>query len=251
MTGPLVGRVAVVTGGGRGIGFAIGEALAGAGAHVVLAGRDAARAAAAAEELRGKGLGVSASAVDVRSTPSVDALFTGVHDRHGRLDVLVNNSGVLRAAPLVDTTDDDWDAVLGTNLRGTFACARAAGRIMVAAGHGKIINVASNFAFKGVPQHAAYCASKAALVSFTRTAAVEWAPHGVQVNAIAPGYVETDLNTDVRADTRLAARITRQIPAGRMGAPAELGPLAVLLAGPASDFMTGQTVVVDGGQLAR
>jgi 2-deoxy-D-gluconate 3-dehydrogenase len=241
----------VVTGGGRGIGFAIAEALAAAGAHVVLAGRDTARVAAAADELRARGISASADAVDVRSTPSVDALIAGVHDRHGRLDVLVNNSGVLRSAPLVDTTDEDWDAVLGTNLRGTFICTRAAGRAMVAAGSGKIINVASNFAFKGVPQHAAYCASKAALVSLTRTAAVEWAPHGVQVNAIAPGYVETDLNTDVRADAQVATRIVRQIPAGRIGLPAELGPLAVLLAGPASDFMTGQTVVVDGGQLAR
>lgn len=251
MTGVLTGRVAVVTGGGRGIGYAIAEALAAADAHVVLAGRDTARVGAAAEELRGKGFGASADAVDVRSTESVDELFAAVHDRHGRLDVLVNNSGVLRAGPLVDTTDDDWDIVLGTNLRGTFTCTRAAGRIMVAASKGKIINVASNFAFKGVPRHAAYCASKAALVSLTRTAAVEWAPHGVQVNAIAPGYVETDLNTEVRADSRLGTRIVRQIPAGRMGLPAELGPLAVLLASPASDFMTGQTVVVDGGQLAR
>ena len=140
---------------------------------------------------------------------------------------------------------------MDTNIRALFLVTRAVGRHMVDQHGGKIINVASNFAFKGVANHSAYSASKAAIVAFTRCAAIEWAPFNIQVNAIAPGYIATDLNADVRGDAEVAARITRTIPARRIGLPEELGPWVVMLASSASNYVTGETVVIDGGLSAR
>lgn len=247
----LDGKVAVVTGGNRGIGQAIADALAAAGATVVIAARDATATAKAVASIAERGDVAVGRELDVMSTASVNALFDGVEQEFGRLDVLVNNSGVHVQAPVATMTDEQWELVLGTNLTGTFRCTRAAGARMCSRGRGKVINVASHFAFKGVTANAAYAASKAAIVSFTRSVAVEWAPYDVQVNALAPGYIATELNADIRADEAQLSRVVRQIPAGRMGMPAELGPWAVLLASPASDFMTGQSIVVDGGQVAR
>jgi 2-deoxy-D-gluconate 3-dehydrogenase len=140
---------------------------------------------------------------------------------------------------------------MGTNLRGTFLVTRAAGRHLVAQGSGKVINVASNYAFMGVPRHAAYTTSKAAVVAFTKTMAVEWAPHGIQVNALAPGFFATDLNAGVRSDDELMRRVRRSIPAPRIGSPDDLRAWAVLLASPASGFMTGEVITIDGGETAR
>jgi NAD(P)-dependent dehydrogenase (short-subunit alcohol dehydrogenase family) len=251
VTGVLDGRVAVVTGASRGIGRAIALALAGAGADVALAGRDVARLDAVAGEIRDGGRRALAVPADVTDRGQVDALVARTVDELGGLDVVVNNSGVVSSLPLLETTDEEWDRVLDTNLRGVFLVTRAAGRHLVEQGSGKVVNIASNFAFKGVAGHAAYCASKAGVVAFTRTMAVEWARYGVQVNALAPGYVETDLNADVRADPDAAARIVRSVPARRMGVADEFGPWAVLLASPASDYMTGETVTIDGGLTAR
>ncbi|GLZ07506.1 2-deoxy-D-gluconate 3-dehydrogenase [Actinomadura sp. NBRC 104412] len=249
--GVLDGRVAVVTGSGRGIGAAAALALAGAGADVVLTGRDAGRLGEVAARVRALGRRALPVPADVRDTAAVTAVMDAAVGELGRLDVLVNNSGVVSSMPVLDTTDEEWHRVVDTNLHGAFRCLRAAGRHMVAAGGGKVINIASHFAMKGVARHAVYSASKAALVSLTRSVAVEWAPYGVQVNAIAPGYFATDLNADLRADQAAMERILRQIPARRFGDPAELGAWIVLLASPAGDFVTGQTFVVDGGQTAR
>jgi NAD(P)-dependent dehydrogenase (short-subunit alcohol dehydrogenase family) len=251
MTGVLDGRVAVVTGASRGIGRAIALALAEAGADVALAGRDVARLDAVAGEIRGGGRRAVAVPTDVTNRAQVDALVARTVDELGGLDVVVNNSGVVSSLPLLEVTDEEWDRVLDTNLRGVFLVTRAAGRHLVEQGSGKVVNVASNFAFKGVAGHAAYCASKAGVVGFTRAMAVEWARYGVQVNALAPGYVETDLNAEVRADPEAEARIVRSVPARRMGTAGEFGPWAVLLASPASDYMTGETVTIDGGLTAR
>jgi NAD(P)-dependent dehydrogenase (short-subunit alcohol dehydrogenase family) len=247
----LAGKIAVVTGAGSGIGYAAATALSSAGATVVLTARTGARLDAAADIITAAGGQCSTATVDIRNPDSIDALFADIILEYGGVDVLVNNAGVLRAGSLLDMPVDDWDDVFHTNLRGTFLCARSAARSMIERGGGKIINVASNFGFKGVPEHAAYCASKAALTNFTRTAAVEWARHNIQVNAIAPGYFATDLNADLRNDEALVARIHAQIPARRMGRPDELIEWFELLAGAGSDFVTGQTFVVDGGQLAR
>jgi NAD(P)-dependent dehydrogenase (short-subunit alcohol dehydrogenase family) len=248
---PLAGKVALVTGGNRGLGRGIALALAEAGADVALGARDRASLEAVADEVRANGRRGLAVPTDVTSSAAVDALLARTVEELGTLDVLVNNSGVLHPQPLIETADEDWDRVLATNLRGTFLCSRAAGRVFAERGAGKVINIASNFAYMGVPNFVSYCTSKAAVVAFTRALAVEWAPLNVQVNAIAPGYFESDMNAELRADEELLRRTLRQIPQRRMGQPQELGPLAVYLASAASDFMTGETLLLDGGQAAR
>ncbi len=248
---PLRDQVAVVTGAGRGIGRTAVLALAEAGAHVVLAARSADQLVAVADEVRDRGRRALTVPTDVTDETSVAELATRTLAEFSRVDVLVNNSGVVASTPLLEQSADEWDTVHATNVRGTFLVTRAIGRHLVDQGHGKVINVASNFAFNGIPNHAAYASSKAAAVGFTRSVAVEWARYGVQVNALAPGYFATDLNADVRADRESYERILRGVPARRMGEAAELGPWLVLLASSASDFMTGETIVIDGGQTAR
>jgi 2-deoxy-D-gluconate 3-dehydrogenase len=169
----------------------------------------------------------------------------------GRVDVLVNNSGIVASTPLVEQSAAEWDQVLATNLRGTYLATRAVGRHLLAQRSGKVINIASNFALQGVANHAAYCASKAGVIAFTRSMAIEWARAGIQVNAIAPGYFATPLNAELRSDADTMAKAVRAIPAGRMGEPDELKPWLLLLAGGASDFMTGEVIVIDGGQSVR
>ena len=247
----LHGRVAIVTGGGRGVGEALALALADAGADIALAGRTEARLEAVAKEVASRGRRVHVALTDITDAAAVGRLVESTVQELGRLDILVNNAGTAHGGDLATTTDEEWDTVVHTNLRGTFLAMRAAGRHMLGQGSGKVINIASNFAFKGVPQFASYCASKAGIVALTKVAAVEWARYGIQVNALAPGYFITGMNEAARADAQLHERILRQIPARRMGEPSELGRWAVLLASPASDFVSGETIVIDGGQLAR
>jgi NAD(P)-dependent dehydrogenase (short-subunit alcohol dehydrogenase family) len=247
----LAGRAAIVTGGGQGVGRGIALALAEAGADVVVAGRTAARLEAVAAEIRELGRRGVALTTDVTRPGDPDRLVEEAVSTLGRLDVLVNNSGVMHMAPALETSDEDFDRVVRTNLGGTFACARAAARHYVGAGGGKVVNVASNLGLMGRAQFAAYCASKAAVINLTRALAVEWARYGVQVNAIAPGYVETDMNAELRADPERTQRVLRSVPARRMSRPEEIGPLVVYLASAASDFITGETLVIDGGETAR
>jgi 2-deoxy-D-gluconate 3-dehydrogenase len=247
----LAGKTAIVTGAGRGIGRAMAVALAGAGADVALAARSKDQLDAVAADITALGRRAIAVPTDVTDAAAVQALVDATVSQLGGLDILVNNSGVIDSSPLLEQDTEVWDRIMDTNVRGTYLATRAAGAYMVAQGAGKIINVASNFAFKGVANHAAYCASKAAVVSFTRSMAVEWARNGVQVNALAPGYFATDLNAELRADPDALAKVLRAVPARRMGEPEELAAWLLLLAGPASDFMTGETIVVDGGQTAR
>jgi NAD(P)-dependent dehydrogenase (short-subunit alcohol dehydrogenase family) len=248
---PLAGQVAVVTGAGRGIGRTAVLTLAAAGADVVLAARSVDQLERVAEEVRDRGRQALVAPTDVTDVAAVDDLAARTIAAFDRVDVLVNNSGIVASTPLLEQDPDEWDAIHATNVRGTYLVTRAIGRHLVDQGHGKVINVASNFAFAGVPGHTAYCSSKAAVVAFTRALAVEWARHGVQVNGLAPGYVATDLNAEVRADPDLHDRILKAVPARRMAEADELAPWLLLLASPASDFMTGETIVLDGGQTAR
>jgi 2-deoxy-D-gluconate 3-dehydrogenase len=246
----LDGRVAVVTGAGRGLGRAMAEALAEAGADVALLARSGDQLAAAAAAVRARGRRALARATDVTRADDVDAAVAEVVAGLGRVDVLVNNSGVALVKPLTELSDEEWRAVLDTNLTGAFHLCRAVGPHLLGARRGKVINVASVLGAHGLAGYTAYSASKGGLIALTRTLAVEWARHNVQVNAIAPGWFLTDMNAGAFADDRVRERLLRDVPARRTGRPEELGALVVYLASAASDYVTGETVFVDGGLLA-
>ncbi len=252
-TEPLVGRVAVVTGGARGLGYAMAEALAAAGADVALLDRldSVVDAAAALESATGRrSIG---AAVDVTSEASVGDAFDAVARRLGIPDILVNSAGITAGAPLLDTTPDDWRRVLDVNVTGTFLASREFARRHVDAARGttaSIVNVSSMSAFAvNIPQtQAAYNTSKAAVSMLTKSAAIEWWPHGIRVNAIAPGYFASDMTRDfVASNPEMADEWVRRIPAGRMGEPEELGDLLVYLASERSSYVVGQSILIDGG----
>jgi 2-deoxy-D-gluconate 3-dehydrogenase len=247
----LADRAALVTGGGQGLGRALAVALARAGADVAVAGRTTARLEETAAEIRALGRRAVVITADVTRRGDPDRIVGEAVAGLGRLDVLVNNSGIMHIAPALEMSDDDWDRVIATNLTGTFTVARAAGRHFVAQGSGKVINISSNLGVRGGSHFSAYCASKAGVINLTRALALEWARHGVQVNAIAPGYVETDMNADLRANPEQLAAMLRRVPARRMARTNEIAPLAVYLASSLSDYMTGETLVIDGGQTSR
>ncbi|SNR55955.1 SDR family NAD(P)-dependent oxidoreductase [Actinomadura mexicana] len=248
---PLDGKVAIVTGAGRGLGRSMAGALADAGARVCVAARSGDELDTFVREQADLGREALACPTDVTDAEAVNRLVDGTVDAFGRLDVLVNNSGIVATTPLLDQEPDEWDRIIATNLRGVYLATRAAGRYMVPAKSGKVVNIASNHAMIGVPGFAAYAASKAGVIAFTKTMAIEWARYGISVNALAPGYFATPLNAGLRADPELTRRVHRAIPAHRFGRPEELAPWLLLLAGDASDFMTGETIVIDGGQIAR
>ena len=248
MSASLQGKVAIVTGAGRGLGRVIARALAQAGAAVVVAGRSTPDLDSFVEETVAAGGRALAVKCDVTSDPDVENLVESAVAAFGRVDILVNNSGVVDTTTLVDQTTESWDRVMDTNVRGVFLTSRAVGRHLIEQGSGKVVNIASNFALMGVSHHAAYSSSKAAVIAFTRSMAVEWARYNVQVNAIAPGYFATDINAELREDDAATQAVIRRIPARRMGRPEELAPWVLLLASDASDFMTGETLVIDGGQ---
>lgn len=247
----LDGKVVIVTGAGRGLGRAMADAYVDAGASVTVAARTGSELDEFVRQAESRGGQALACRTDITDESSVEGMVAATLEAFGRVDVLVNNSGIVATSPLVDQPLDEWEGVMATNLRGTFLATRAAGRHMVAQGQGKVINVASNFAVQGVANHAAYSASKGGVIAFTRAMAVEWAPHGIQVNAIAPGYFATALNADIHGDPDIRAKVVRAIPARRFGDPDELKPWLLLLASAASDFMTGEVIVIDGGQSAR
>lgn len=247
----LEGKVAIVTGAGRGLGRAMARALTDAGAAVTVASRTAAELDSFVDEAKTAGAQALACPTDITDEASVQRMVDATVEAFGRVDVLINNGGIVASTPLVDQPAHEWDRVIATNLRGTYLATRAVGRHLLAQGSGKVINVASNFALQGVANHAAYSASKAGVIAFTRSMSIEWARNNVQVNAIAPGYFATPLNAEMRADPEALAKVVRAIPARRMGEADELAPWVLLLAGSASDFMTGEVIVIDGGQSVR
>jgi len=244
----LNGRVALVTGAGRGIGRAIALALGGAGAGVACCARSKHQVDEAADEIRRRGSRAGGFRLDVTRTDEVHAAVAEIEAALGPVDVLVNNAGMTLEKKTVEVTDEEWEGVLSTNLTSMFRLARAVAPRMIERGQGKIINIGSMYGAIGVPRYAAYCASKAAVEALTRSFAAEWARHGIQVNCLAPGYMNTDIPREALADEKRKALFLSRVPARRVGEPEEVGPLAVYLASSASDFMTGQTVYLDGGQ---
>jgi 2-dehydro-3-deoxy-D-gluconate 5-dehydrogenase len=244
----LQGRVAIVTGGNGGIGLGMARGLARHGATVVVAGRDEAKSAAAVEELRSLGAQASACRVDVRDEAQVRAMVDSAVERHGRLDILINNAGSSIRKPPQDYTLADWNAVMDTNLTSAFLASHAAYPHMVRAGGGKIVNIGSMLSIFGAPFATAYAASKGGIVQFTKVCATAWATDHIQVNAVLPGWIDTALTERARAEVPgLHERALARTPAGRWGRPEDLAGIAVFLCSAASDFVTGAAIPVDGG----
>jgi len=246
------GRVALVTGGARGFGRVFAEALASAGASVVLTARDAAVAEKGAAEVAGatggKTLGVAA---DVTRQADVAAMVARTLDTFGRLDILVNNAGINIRGPIETLSESDWDQVVDTNLKGPWLCCRAAGEPMRRQKWGRVINVSSMLGEISLPGRSPYAASKGGLTLLTKTLALEWAADGVNVNALCPGPFATEINTALMNDPAASAAMCAKVPLGRWGDPAEIGPAAVFLASEASSYMTGATLFIDGGYTAQ
>ncbi len=250
----LDGKVAVVTGATRGLGRQIALALAEAGADVAVTGRGLERLEPLCDEIAARGTGSATPfALDVDDGAAIDRVMADVAARVGAPDVLVNNAGIEKQLLLAEMEPSDWQSVLGTNLGSVIGCCRAFLRQHrpSAEGTGSIINLSSIGAAAGVVGQSAYCASKGGVASLTRALAVELARDSVRVNAIAPGYFATDMPAEVISDPDRKQKLLKQVPLRRLGEPKEIGPLAVYLASPASAFMTGSVIYLDGGFTAR
>jgi len=245
----LAGKAALVTGANTGIGQAIAVAMAEAGADMALAGRSEPAATLRMIEAAGrKAVNITA---DLSSIGPVTRIVDETVAALGQIDILVNNAGIIRRNDLADFTEEDWDAVVDTNLKSLFFLSQAAARHMAAAGGGKIINIASLLSFQGGIRVPSYAAAKSGVAGVTKALANELAAKGVQVNAIAPGYIETNNTAALQADENRNRQILERIPMGRWGSPEDIAGAAVFLASPASDYVSGHVLAVDGGWLAR
>ncbi len=243
----LTNQIAVVTGAGRGIGRAIALKFAAEGADVVCVSRTAENSEKVASEIRALGRKAWAHAVDVADAAAVSATAEKILGETGKVDILVNNAGVTRDGLLMRMSDADWDAVLDTNLKGAFLVTKAFSRAMIKARTGRIINVSSVIGLIGNAGQCNYAASKAGLIGFTQSVAKELAGRGITVNAIAPGFIETDMTSELKAEMREA--ILKQIPLGTFGQAEDIAGAALYLAGPAGRYVTGQVLTVDGGMV--
>ncbi len=242
-------KIALVTGGSRGIGLAIATRLAQAGAHILVAARAEDTLAQAVDHIRAVGGSADKLVFDVQDIAAGQEAIDHSVTQYGRLDILVNCAGINVRAPATEIKPEDFDQVYQVNVRGPLFLSQAAGRAMIAAGSGKIINIASLTSFIGLSKVASYAASKGALVQMTRTLATEWASHNVQVNAVAPGFIHTDLNAKLWQNEAMLNWVVGNTPAGRLGTPEDVVGAVHFLASPSSDFVTGQVIVVDGGFL--
>ena len=243
----LTGRVVLVTGSSQGIGLTLARGLAGAGAHVVMNGRDAAKLSAAAQALAGEGLKVTPIAFDVTNRADVTAAIARIEREVGPLDILVNNAGMTKRAPLEDFAAEDWHQIMRTNLDSAFYVGQAAARGMITRKRGKIVNICSVQSELGRTSIAPYAASKGALKMLTKGMCVDWAKHGLQVNGLAPGYFKTELTSALAADAAFSAWLAGRTPAGRWRNVEELIGAAIFLASDASSFVNGHILYVDGG----
>ena len=244
----LSGKVAIVTGGNRGIGFAIAAGLAKAGAAVVIANRNAGTGQSAADTIRKEGFKAASVPADVSRKSSVENMVAGVLEEFNRIDILVNSAGVIDRGPVEDFSEEQYDYIMDINLKGLFFCCQLAGRAMIKQGRGKIINISSNVSEVIQAGRVVYAASKAGVSHLTRGFALEWAKHNINVNAIGPGPTVTELNRKYFEDNPadLQERID-SIPMARLGDPLDIVGAAIFLASDASNYVTGQTLLVDGG----
>ena len=247
----LDGKTALVTGASRGLGRAIAIGLAEAGADIIAVASKAENAAATTKKLEKIGRKSAALGCDQSSAKEIATTIDKALEFSGRIDILVNNAGTIRRAPAAVTSDEDWDAVIETNLNGVFRFCRGIGKTMLAQGSGKIINIASLLSFQGGITVPAYAASKGGVAQLTKALANEWAPLGINVNAIAPGYFATDNTAALRADPERNASIVARIPNGEWGKPGEIAGAAVFLSSDASKYVNGHTLLVDGGWMGR
>ncbi len=246
----LEGKIALVTGSSRGLGAGIAKALAGAGAKIAVHGSRVVPESTL-NVLTNAGAEPFAVTGDVSDAAVCSRLVDEVVAHFGRIDILVNNAGTIRRSPAVDHSDEDWQAVIDTNLSSVFRLTRQAGRHMLAQGSGKIINIASLLTFQGGITVPGYAAAKGGVGQLTKAFANEWASKGINVNAIAPGYMATDNTQALRADPVRSRQILERIPAGRWGCPEDLGGAVIFLASPASDYVHGHVLAIDGGWLGR
>lgn len=247
----LTGKTAIVTGASRGIGQAIALGLAEAGANIIAVASRAENAAETVKQVTALGRKASAVGCDQSSPDAITQAVKAAYELTGSVDILVNNAGTIRRSPARDYSDEDWSAVIDTNLTGVFQFCRAVGGKMIDQGHGKIVNIASLLSFQGGITVPAYAASKGGVSQLTKALANEWAGLGVQVNAIAPGYISTDNTSALRANPERNTAILARIPAGRWGEAADIAGAAVFLASPASNYVNGHVLTVDGGWMAR
>ncbi len=239
-----------MTGASRGLGAAIAVGLAEAGAHVAVAGRSRPELEGVAQRIRELGRQAVVVQADVTQVPEVQQMVAEAEAELGPLDILVNNAGINLPRPALEITEEEWDLVLDTNLKGLFFTAQAADRRMVARRSGRIVNMASQMGFVGFYFRAAYCASKAGVVNLTRVLAVEWAPYGVTVNAVAPTFVETPMTRGMLEDPWFREEVLRRIPMGRLADPQDVVGAVLYLASDAAAMVTGHTLLVDGGWIA-
>jgi 2-deoxy-D-gluconate 3-dehydrogenase len=247
----LAGKRALVTGASQGIGRAMAEALGAAGADVVCAGSRPGRAADTVAAIRAMGREAWEAVADLADREAVITMAGDAERQAGQIDILVNNAGTIRRKPAAEHTLEDWDLVLRTNLDAAFILAQRIGRGMIERGGGKIVNVASLLSFSGGINVPGYTASKHAIAGLTKALANEWGKSGVQVNAIAPGYIRTENTRALQQDAQRSAEISARIPMGRWGEPSDLAGAVVFLSSRASDYITGHVLVVDGGWMAR
>lgn len=245
----LEGKVALVTGGGRGIGRAIALALADAGADVaVVVSRDVTAAESVAEEIRAKGRRVLALQTDVSSATATEELVSTVVSELGRIDILVNNAGITRDGLIMRMSEEDWDAVLDVNLKGTFNCTKAAIKRMIRQRSGRIVNVTSIMGITGNGGQANYAASKAGIIGLTKSTAKEVGSRGITCNAVAPGWIQTQMTEHLPA--AVSEQVLKQVSLGRLGQPEDIAGVVLFLCSEASSYMTGQVLVVDGGLIS-
>jgi len=247
----LTDKVAIITGGGTGIGRAIAIEFARAGADSTIASRNLGNLEKVAEEVKSMGRRCLPIATDVRIPEQVDNMVQKTVDEFGRVDIMVNNAGASFLCPVEDLSPNGWDAIININLKGTFLCSKAAGKVMIQQKAGKIINLSSVAGIEGSPLMSPYGAAKAGVVDFTKTLAMEWAKHNIMVNAIAPGLIETEgVKAQMELDPEGVKEILKRVPLGRYGRPEEIAYVVIFLASEASSFMTGETLVVKGGPQA-